>query len=127
MNSQSNDQHHERNDSTTAPRHATRQVCVGDVTIGGGAPIRVQSMTTTRTGDKEATLQQIRELATAGADLVRVTVNDDAATEALPAIVAEANVPLVADIHYDHTKAVAALEAGIAKLRINPGNIGSRG
>jgi (E)-4-hydroxy-3-methylbut-2-enyl-diphosphate synthase len=83
-------------------------------------------MTTTRTGDKEATLQQIRELATAGADLVRVTVNDDPATEALPAIVAEANVPLVADIHYDHTKALAALEAGIAKLRINPGNIGSR-
>jgi (E)-4-hydroxy-3-methylbut-2-enyl-diphosphate synthase len=82
-------------------------------------------MTTTPTGDQEATLQQIRELATAGAEIVRLTVNDQAAAEALPQIVREANVPLVADIHYDHQMALAALEAGIAKLRINPGNIGS--
>jgi len=111
---------------TLGPRRPTRQVSVGGVTIGGNAPIRVQSMTTTRTGEKEATLQQIRELATAGAELVRVTVNDQAAAEALPAIVREANVPLVADIHYDHRMALAALAAGIAKLRINPGNIGTR-
>jgi len=111
--------------STTTPRRPTRKVDVGGVTIGGDAPIRVQSMTTTRTGDSETTLQQIRELATAGADLVRVTVNDAAAAEALSGIVAEANIPLVADIHYDHKMALAALAAGIAKLRINPGNIGS--
>jgi len=110
----------------TAARRATRAVQVGGVQIGGGAPVAVQSMTTTRTGDAEATLQQIRELATAGADVVRVTVNDQAAAEALPRIVREANLPLVADIHFDHRMALAALEAGIAKLRINPGNIGSR-
>jgi (E)-4-hydroxy-3-methylbut-2-enyl-diphosphate synthase len=82
-------------------------------------------MTTTRTGDADATLAQIRELATAGAELVRVTVNDEAAAAALPRIVAEARLPLVADIHFQHTLALAALKAGIAKLRINPGNIGS--
>jgi (E)-4-hydroxy-3-methylbut-2-enyl-diphosphate synthase len=109
----------------TAPRRPTRQVRVGDVTIGGDAPVRVQSMTTTRTGDADATLAQIRELATAGAELVRVTVNDEAAAAALPRIVAEARLPLVADIHFQHTLALAALKAGIAKLRINPGNIGS--
>ncbi len=109
----------------TAARRPTRQVSVGGVLIGGDAPISVQSMTTTRTGDADATLQQIRELATAGADIVRVTVNDEAAAAALPRIVSEARVPLVADIHYQHTLALAALDAGIAKLRINPGNIGS--
>jgi (E)-4-hydroxy-3-methylbut-2-enyl-diphosphate synthase len=109
----------------TAPRRPTRQVSVGGLTIGGGAPVRVQSMTTTRTGDAEATLAQIRELATAGAELVRVTVNDEAAAAALPRIIAEAGLPLVADIHFQHTLALAALRAGIAKLRINPGNIGA--
>jgi len=109
----------------TAPRRPTRQVLVGNVTIGGDAPVRVQSMTTTRTGDADATLAQIRELATAGAELVRVTVNDEAAAAALPRIVAEAGLPLVADIHFQHTLALAALKAGIAKLRINPGNIGA--
>ena len=109
-----------------APRRATRQIAAGPVTIGGDAPVRVQSMTTTKTGDIEATHQQIKELATAGAELVRVTVNDADAAAALPALVAFGNVPLVADIHYDHTMALAALEAGIAKLRINPGNIGAR-
>ena len=108
-----------------APRRATRRIMVGDVTLGGGAPVRVQSMTTTKTGDYEATTQQIKELATAGAEFVRVTVNDEAAVQALPALIAFTGVPLVADIHYDHTMALAALDAGIAKLRINPGNIGS--
>jgi (E)-4-hydroxy-3-methylbut-2-enyl-diphosphate synthase len=83
-------------------------------------------MTCTRTGDATATLDQIRALATAGAEIVRVTVNDDAAAEALPTIIREANVPLVADIHFDYRMALAAVAAGIAKLRINPGNIGSR-
>ncbi|MBU2501523.1 flavodoxin-dependent (E)-4-hydroxy-3-methylbut-2-enyl-diphosphate synthase [bacterium] len=108
------------------PRRPTRQIRVGDVTIGGDAPVRVQSMTTTITGNVEATLAQIRELATAGAELVRVTVNDEAAADALPRLIAESNVPLVADVHYDHKLALASLEAGIAKLRINPGNIGKK-
>ncbi len=99
---------------------------VGGVRIGGDAPVSVQSMTCTRTPDVEATLQQIRELATAGADIVRVTVNTQDAADALPAIVRESGVPLVADIHYDHKMALASLEAGIAKLRLNPGNIGNR-
>ncbi len=110
---------------TCAPRRQTRAVQVGSLTIGGDAPVRVQSMTHHETGDAEATLQQIRELATAGGDIVRVTVNDDAAAAALPRIVAEANVPIVADIHFDHKMALAAAAAGVAKLRINPGNIGS--
>jgi len=108
-----------------APRRQTRQINVGGVTIGGDAPVRVQSMTTTKTGDFEATTQQIKELATAGAELVRVTVNDAAAAETLPGLIAFTSVPLVADVHYDHRMALAALNAGIAKLRINPGNIGS--
>lgn len=107
------------------PRHKTRRIMVGPVPMGDGAPVRVQSMTTTRTGDFEATTQQIKELATAGAEFVRVTVNDEAAARALPALIAFTSVPLVADVHYDHKMALAALEAGIAKLRINPGNIGS--
>ncbi len=109
-----------------APRRKTRQIMVGSVPLGGDAPVRVQSMTTTKTGDAVATLAQIRELTTAGAEFVRVTVNDQEAADALPRIVYEANTPLVADIHYDHTMALRALEAGIAKLRINPGNIGSK-
>ncbi len=110
----------------TAARRETRRVTVGGLGVGGGEPVRVQSMTTTRTGDAEATLQQILELATAGAEIVRVTVNDDAAADALPRLVAESNVPLVADIHFQHTLALKSLLAGVAKLRINPGNIGSR-
>ena len=113
-------------DSICAPRVVTSQISVGGVTVGGDAPVRVQSMTTTKTGDGEATIQQIKELATAGAEFVRVTVNDQAAAEALPWIMANVGVPLVADIHYDHKLALASLEAGIAKLRINPGNIGRK-
>ena len=115
-----------RRQATCKPRRVTRTVMAGPVQIGGSAPVSVQSMTCTRTGDVEATLRQIRELATAGADLVRVTVNDEAAAAALPSIVRQANVPLVADIHFDHRMALAALSAGVAKLRINPGNIGGR-
>jgi (E)-4-hydroxy-3-methylbut-2-enyl-diphosphate synthase len=111
---------------TCAPRRQTRQIMVGSLPMGGDAPVRVQSMTTTKTGDVEATVQQIKELATAGSEYVRVTVNDQAAADALPRIMYECNTPLVADIHYDHKMALVALEAGIAKLRINPGNIGSK-
>jgi (E)-4-hydroxy-3-methylbut-2-enyl-diphosphate synthase len=100
------------------------QVMLGAVAVGGGAPVVVQSMTNTRTHDVEATLGQIRALATAGAGVVRVAVPDSAAAAALPALVSEAPVPLIADIHFDHLLAVAAVEAGVAGIRINPGNIG---
>ena len=102
----------------------TRQVKVKDILIGGGAVIPVQSMLNVPTSDASASLRQIRKLEKAGCDLVRLTVNDKAAAEALPTIVAKSPVPLIADIHFDYRLALAALEAGIAKLRINPGNIG---
>ena len=99
---------------------------LGDVAIGGGAPISVQSMTNTKTDDVQATLSQIRALATAGAVVVRVAVPDEAAVKALPALAAEAPVPLVADIHFEHEFAIAAVNAGMAGIRINPGNIGGK-
>lgn len=104
----------------------TKQVMAGALPIGGGAPVSIQSMTNTPTGDGEATLEQIRALAAAGCQLVRVTVNDQAAVQALPHLVAGSPVPLCADIHFDVNMAVAALEAGIAKVRINPGNLGGQ-
>jgi (E)-4-hydroxy-3-methylbut-2-enyl-diphosphate synthase len=102
------------------------QVDVGGVTVGGGAPIVIQSMTNTRTDDVVATLSQIRALATAGAGLVRVAVPDEAAAKAVAALVRESPVPLIADVHFDHELAVAAVRAGVAGVRINPGNIGGR-
>src|SRR5512137_377680 len=107
-------------------RRATRQVKLGPVPIGGGAPIAVQSMTCTRTEDVGATLAQVRALADAGADVVRLAVPNAEAAAALAAIVRGAPVPLVADIHFDHRLALRALDAGIAGIRLNPGNIGSR-
>jgi len=104
-------------------RRPTRQVRVGDVTVGGDAPIRVQSMTTTKTADVNATLQQIASLVAAGVDIVRVAVPHWEDAEALPAIAAKSTVPVVADIHFQWKYAIAALEAGIQGLRINPGNI----
>ena len=102
----------------------TRQVKAGSVLIGGGAPVSVQSMTNTDTADVEATLSQIRALAVAGADIVRVSVYNEACAKAVRALVDGSPVPLVADIHFDHKLALAAVENGIHKLRINPGNIG---
>jgi (E)-4-hydroxy-3-methylbut-2-enyl-diphosphate synthase len=107
-------------------RRRTKPVRVGTVQIGGGAPISVQSMTTTDTRDPEATLAQIRALAEAGADVVRVAVPDAEAAAALQRIVKGSPVPLVSDIHFDHRLALAALEAGIHCVRLNPGNIGSQ-
>jgi len=104
-------------------RRKSRQVRVGDVTIGGDAPIRVQSMTTTKTADINATLQQIASLVAAGVDIVRVAVPHWEDAEALTAIAAKSTVPVVADIHFQWKYAMAALEAGIQGLRINPGNI----
>ncbi len=107
----------------TFPRRLTKQVMVGDVPVGGGAPISVQSMTVTRTADHEATLQQIYDLALAGADIVRCTCNELEAAEGLAQIVPRSPVPIVADIHHQYRMALAALEAGVDCLRLNPGNI----
>ena len=109
--------------SASYPRRHTRQVLVGSVAVGGGAPVSVQSMTTTKTSDVEGTLAQIYALAGAGADIVRCTANDLAAVEALAHIVPRSPVPLVADVHFQYRLALAALDAGVACLRLNPGNI----
>lgn len=104
-------------------RRLTRQVMVGNVPVGGGAPVSVQSMTTTKTADVEATLSQIYALAGSGVDIVRCTCNDVDAAEGLARIVPRSPVPVVADIHFQHKLALAALEAGVHALRLNPGNI----
>ncbi len=104
-------------------RRATRRILVGDVPVGGGSTVTVQSMTTTRTADAEATLAQVYALSAAGADIVRVTCNDVEAAQGLVEIVLRSPVPIVADIHFQHRLALAALEAGVAGLRLNPGNI----
>ena len=103
---------------------STRRVIAGGVAIGGGAPVTVQTMTNTDTRDVEATLSQIRAMAQAGADIVRGSVDDDACAEAVRSLVDGSPVPLVADIHFDHRLAIMSVENGIAKVRINPGNIG---
>ena len=106
-------------------RRVSRQIHVGPVPVGGDAPISVQSMTNTDTADVQATIKQIKELEEAGADIVRVSCPDEASTGALKDIVKSAEVPIVADIHFHHARAIEAAEAGAACLRINPGNIGN--
>ena len=101
-----------------------RQITVGGVPIGGGALIAVQSMTTTKTFEAEATLAQIARLVEAGVDIVRVAVPGLPDVEALPRIVAESGVPIIADIHFNASLALKAMDAGVAAVRINPGNIG---
>ena len=103
---------------------STRKVNVGPVAIGGGAPVSVQTMTNTDTRDVGATLAQIRAMAAAGADIVRVSVYDEACAKAVRDLVDGSPVPLVADIHFNHRLAIQSVENGIAKVRINPGNIG---
>lgn len=105
-------------------RKMTRQISIGDVKIGGGAPISVQSMTNTKTTDTNATVAQIKALVDAGCDIVRVAVPDMSAAENIYNIKSQVNVPLVADIHFDYRLALKAIEQGIDALRINPGNIG---
>lgn len=104
-------------------RRPTRQIRVGSVPVGGGAPISVQSMTTTKTADVEGTLAQIYALASAGADIVRCTCNEPEAAEGLARIVPRSPVPIVADVHFHVEMALGALEAGVACLRLNPGNL----
>ena len=103
----------------------SRQIHVGSVAVGGGAPVSIQSMTNTPTHDVEATLAQIRALAAAGCEIVRVAVPDERAALAIGALKAGSPVPLVADIHFDYRLALISAEQGIDKIRINPGNIGS--
>ncbi len=109
----------------TPHRNSTRKLHIGPVAIGGGAPVVVQSMTNTDTRDAEATLEQIARLHAAGCEIVRLAVPDESAAAALKTIAARSPVPLVADIHFDYRLALAALDAGLRGLRINPGNIGS--
>ena len=107
-------------------RRRSLQVKVGRVTLGGDAPVRVQSMTNTNPHDVAATVEQVRRLEEAGCEMVRLAVPDEEAVRALRDIRKEVDVPIVADIHFDHRLALGALEAGVDKLRINPGNIGGR-
>lgn len=107
-------------------RRKTRQIKIGSVAIGGGAPIVVQSMTKTETKDKNATLSQIRSLEKVGCEIVRLAIPDREAAEGLREIKKKTNIPIVADIHFDHRLALASLNKGIDGLRINPGNIGSK-
>lgn len=106
-------------------RRRSRQIRVGTVAVGGDAPITVQTMTNTLTADAAATIAQIRQVAEAGADIVRVSCPDEDSTAALPEIVRASPIPIVADIHFHYKRAIEAAEAGAACLRINPGNIGS--
>lgn len=107
-------------------RRKTRQLMVGNVPVGGDAHITVQSMTNTHTDDAETTLAQIRELAEAGCDIIRCAVPDMAAADGLKRICKESPIPVIADIHFDYKLALAAIEAGVDALRLNPGNIGGR-
>ena len=106
-------------------RRKSRVIHVGKVPVGGDSPITVQSMTNTITGDANATINQIRQLEDAGADIVRVSCPDEDATAAFSTIAKAAKVPLVADIHFHYKRGIEAAKAGAACLRINPGNIGS--
>jgi len=108
------------------PRKSTRQIKVGDVKVGGDAPVSVQSMTNTPTEDINATVAQIERLTAAGCEIVRVAVPDRAAAKAIGPIKERITIPLIADIHFDHRLAITAAEAGVDGLRINPGNIGSK-
>ncbi len=107
-------------------RRISRRIMVGDIPMGGLSPVSVQTMTKTKTHNVEATVAQIKLCEEAGADIVRVTVNDREAADAIGKIVRQVHVPIVADIHFNHVFALKAIEGGVAKVRINPGNIGNR-
>ncbi|MBI1860453.1 MAG: flavodoxin-dependent (E)-4-hydroxy-3-methylbut-2-enyl-diphosphate synthase [Deltaproteobacteria bacterium] len=105
-------------------RKKTREISVGPLKLGGNNPIRIQSMTTPKTDDVDAVVKQIQELEAAGCEIVRVTVNNQEAADALPLILEKVHIPVIADIHFDYKMALAALKHNIACVRINPGNIG---
>ncbi len=106
-------------------KRPTRKIMVGDVALGGGSPISIQTMTTTLTHDVDATLAQVERCVAAGAQIVRVAVPEKKDADALPELVNRSSVPIVSDIHFNYRYALAAVDAGVAKVRINPGNIGS--
>src|SRR5690606_16862079 len=108
---------------TLAPRRKSRQITVGKVLVGGDAPVSVQSMTTTKTTDINATLQQIAELTASGCDIVRVAVPSQDDADTLPIIAKKSQIPVIADIHFQPRYVFAAIEAGCAAVRVNPGNI----
>src|SRR5918999_1803442 len=103
---------------------SARQIMVGSVPVGGGAPVAVQTMTKTETANLPATMDQIHKVAEAGADIVRVAVPRDRDVEALRSIVVQSPIPVIADIHFNHTLALKAIDAGAHCIRLNPGNIG---
>ena len=105
-------------------RRKTRKVYYGNVAVGGGAPVTVQSMTNTKTADVEATVKQIRDLSAAGCEIIRVAVPDMEAAKKLGEIKEHIDIPLIADIHFDYRLALEAIEQGVDGLRLNPGNIG---
>ena len=107
-------------------RDDTKVIKIGDRVIGGGNPVLIQSMTNTATEDVEATVAQIKRLEAAGCDIIRCTVPTDEAAKAVSKIKSRITIPLVADIHFDHKMAIAAIENGADKIRINPGNIGGK-
>lgn len=107
-------------------REQTKQIKIGKVYIGGGSPIAIQSMTNTKTDDVKATVEQIHALEEAGCEIIRCTANTKEAAKAFREIKKEISIPIVADIHFDHTLAILAMENGADKIRINPGNIGNR-
>ncbi len=107
-------------------RDNTKVIHIGDRVIGGGNPILIQSMTNTRTSDIDATVKQILTLEDAGCDIIRCTVPDEESARAIAEIKKNIHIPLVADIHFDHRMAIAAIENGADKIRINPGNIGGK-
>jgi len=113
-------------DVIVSPRRGTRKIMVGDVAVGGDAPIAVQSMTNTPTTDINATVNQVARLQDAGADIVRISVPDPESAETMPEIIRQTEVPIIADIHFSYKMALAALDAGVHGLRLNPGNIGGR-
>lgn len=113
-------------DSILKARRKTRTIMVGNVPVGGDSPIAVQSMTNTLTTDIDATVEQVYRLEQAGADIVRISVPDPDSAAAMPEILAQTNVPIIADIHFSYKMALASLDAGVHGLRLNPGNIGGR-
>ncbi|MDQ6970649.1 MAG: flavodoxin-dependent (E)-4-hydroxy-3-methylbut-2-enyl-diphosphate synthase [Mariprofundus sp.] len=113
-------------DQIVLQRRESKQIEVGDVTVGGDAPIAVQSMTNTLTTDIDATVAQVQRLEQAGADIVRISVPDPESAAAMPEILKQTNVPIIADIHFSYKMALLALDAGVHGLRLNPGNIGTR-
>ena len=104
---------------------STRQIFIGPVAVGGGAPVSVQSMCNTPTADVAATLNQIQRLAAAGCEIIRLAVPDMAAAEAFRIITGQSPIPVIADIHFDYRLALAAIENGAAAIRVNPGNLGN--